>query len=63
MTLNGPGLPEEGSERVTREWRPWNLVSPHNGEYTLKVELFGPDGSSPRGGTIVRKFTVDGRSD
>jgi hypothetical protein len=63
MTLKGPGLPEEGTERFTREWRPWNIVSPHNGEYTLKVELLDPSGNSPPGGTIVRTFTVDGRSD
>src|SRR5438270_709170 len=25
MTLKGPGLPEEGTERFTREWRPWNI--------------------------------------
>ncbi len=63
MTLKGPGLPEEGTERFTREWRPWNIVSPHNGEYSLKVELLDPDGNSPPGGTIVRSFSVDGRSD
>jgi hypothetical protein len=63
MTLKGPGLPEEGTERFTREWRPWIIVSPHNGEYTLKVELLDPSGNSPPGGTIVRTFTVDGRSD
>jgi hypothetical protein len=63
MTLKGPGLPEEGTERFTREWRPWNIVSPHNGEYTLKVELLDPEGNSPPGGTIVRSFSVDGRSD
>jgi hypothetical protein len=63
MTLKGPGLPEEGTERFTREWRPWNIVSPHNGEYTLKVELLDPAGNSPPGGTIVRSFSVDGRSD
>jgi len=63
MTLTGPGLPEEGTERFTREWRPWNIVSPHNGEYTLKVELLDSNGNTPPGGPIVRKFTVDGRSD
>jgi hypothetical protein len=63
MTLKGPGLPEEGTERFTREWRPWNIVSPHNGEYSLKVELLDPEGNSPPGGTIVRSFSVDGRSD
>ncbi len=63
MTLKGPGLPEEGTERFTREWRPWNIVSPHNGEYTLKVELLDSAGNAPPGGTIVRTFTVDGRSD
>ena len=63
MTLKGPGLPEDGTERFTREWRPWNIVSPHNGEYTLKVELLDPSGNSPPGGTIVRSFSVDGRSD
>jgi hypothetical protein len=63
MTLKGPGLAEEGTERFTREWRPWIIVSPHNGEYTLKVELLDPSGNSPPGGTIVRTFKVDGRSD
>jgi hypothetical protein len=63
MTLKGPGLPEEGTERFTREWRPWIIVSPHNGEYTLKVELLDPTGNSPPGGTIVRAFSVEGRSD
>jgi hypothetical protein len=63
MTLKGPGLPEEGTERFTREWRPWIIVSPHNGEYTLKVELLDPSGNTPPGGTIVRVFSVDGRSD
>ncbi len=63
MTLTGPGLPPEGTERFTREWRPWNIVSPHNGEYTLKVELLDANGKTPAEGPIVRKFTVDGRSD
>ncbi len=63
MTLKGPGLPEEGTERFTREWRPWNIVSPHNGEYTLKIELLDQSGNTPPGGAIVRTFTVDGRSD
>jgi hypothetical protein len=63
MTLKGPGLPEEGTERFTREWRPWNIVSPHNGEYTLKIELLDPSGNTPPGGEIVRTFKVEGRSD
>jgi len=63
MTLKGPGLPEEGTERFTREWRPWNIVSPHNDEYTLKVELLDPSSNTPPGGAIVRSFSVDGRSD
>lgn len=63
MTLKGPGLPEEGTERVTREWRPWNIVSPHNGEYTLKVQLLDQSGNTPPAGEIVRNFTVEGRSD
>jgi hypothetical protein len=63
MTLKGPGLPEEGTERFTREWRPWNIVSPHNGEYKLKIELLDSSGNTPPGGLIERTFTVDGRSD
>ena len=63
MTLKGPGLSEDGTDRLTREWRPWIIVSPHNGTYNLKVELLGPDGKIPPGGMIERTFTVDGRSD
>ncbi|HKQ70206.1 MAG TPA: hypothetical protein VJT73_12745 [Polyangiaceae bacterium] len=61
MTLTGPGLPAEGTERFTREWRPYTLVSPHNGDYSLKVELLDKEGQVSSGGSITRTFSVSGR--
>jgi hypothetical protein len=60
MTLKGPGLPEEGIERYTKEWRPWTIISAHEGEYTLKMELLDKNGVVAEGpwNSVTRTFTV-----
>ena len=60
LTLKGPGLPEEGVERYTKEWRPWSIVSAQTGEYTLKAELLDKNGNVAPGTwtTVTRTFTV-----
>jgi hypothetical protein len=64
LTLNGPGIKDEGLMRYLTEWRPVVIWSPGDGEHTLKAELLTPEGATapvPWNPT-VRKFTVTGRA-
>jgi hypothetical protein len=61
ITLTGPGIKQEGLSRNITEWRPYSIVSPHNGEYTITAELMDKNGNLIAGGwnSTTRKFTVD----
>jgi len=60
MTLEGPGLGDEGKQRYITEWKPFLVWAPGNGEYTIEAALLDADAKvvevpwSP----TVRKFTV-----
>jgi hypothetical protein len=57
--LKGPGIKEEGIQRVITEWRPWIVLSAHeDGEYSVKIELLDPNGDPVPYGTVDRTFTV-----
>lgn len=60
VTLKGPGIKEELTRNIN-EWRPYSIVSPHNGEYTITAELMDKNGNPIAGGwnSTTRKFTVE----
>jgi len=64
LTLNGPGIEDEGMKRYMTEWRPAVIWSPGDGEHTLKAELVQPDGEVAKvpWNPTERKFTVTGRT-
>ncbi len=64
LTLNGPGIKDEGIMRYLTEWRPIVVWSPLDGEHTLKAELLTPDGvvAPVPWNPTVRKFNVTGRA-
>jgi len=64
LTLNGPGIKDEGIQRYITEWRPVVVWSPGDGEHTLKAELLTPDGvvAPVPWNPTVRKFNVTGRA-
>jgi hypothetical protein len=60
IALKGPGIKEELTRNIN-EWRPYSIVSPHNGEYTITAELMDKNGNLIAGGwnSTSRKFTVE----
>ncbi len=64
LTLNGPGIKDEGMKRYMTEWRPVIVWSPGDGEHTMKAELIAPGGEVAKvpWNPTVRKFTVTGRA-
>lgn len=57
--LKGPGIKEEGIQRVITEWKPWIVLSAHeDGEYSVKMELLDPNGDPVPYGTVDRTFSV-----
>lgn len=59
VALEGPGIKPEGIQRVITEWKPWIVLSAHDGgEYKAKIELLDPNGEVVPYGTTERTFTV-----
>jgi hypothetical protein len=60
ITLKGPGIKEELSRNIN-EWRPYSIVSPHKGEYTITADLMDKNGNPVPGiwNSTTRTFNVD----
>lgn len=57
--IKGPGIKPEGIQRVITEWKPWIVLSAHDGgEYSVKIELLDPNGEPVPYGTYDRTFTI-----
>lgn len=60
VKLEGPGIKAEGIQRVITEWKPWIMLSAHDGEYTINTQLLDANGDVVPGALndLTRKFTV-----
>ena len=60
IKLDGPGVKPGGIQRVITEWKPWVMLSAHEGEYTITTELLDGNGEVAPGAlnNLTRKFTV-----
>jgi hypothetical protein len=60
MTLRGPGIDGEAKATI-REWTPWRIRNPRDGEYQLRMSLLDKDGKQVPGtwNDVTRSFTVD----
>lgn len=57
--IEGPGVKPEGIQRVITDWKPWIVLSAHDGaEYKVTVELLDPNGEVVPYGKTERTFTV-----
>lgn len=58
--LTGPGVKEGGIHRLITEWRPYIILSAHDGDYTLEAELLDKDGNVAPGpwNSVKRTFSV-----
>lgn len=58
--LKGPGIKEEGIQRIITDWRTHIVLSAHDGEYTLQFDLLDRNGDPVPGpgNSSTRKFTV-----
>lgn len=58
--LKGPGIKDEGIQRIITEWRTHVILSAHEGEYTLQFDLIDGNGdvAPGPGNSSTRTFTV-----
>lgn len=61
LLLKGPGIKEEGLERIVYEWQPYLIISAHKGDYSISVDLRDKNGNVAPGpwNSVTRTFTVD----
>ena len=59
VTLKGPGIKDEKTQNIY-EWQPYSIVSPHDGEYTIRAELMDKNGNPVPGpwNDTTRTFKV-----
>ena len=58
--LKGPGIRDEGIQRIITDWRTHIVLSAHDGDYTLQFDLLDGNGDPVPGpgNSSTRKFTV-----
>jgi hypothetical protein len=58
--VKGPGIKPEGIRRIISSWKPWILLSAHNGDYTIEADLLDANGDVVPGAwnSFARTFTV-----
>ncbi len=62
-TLKGPGA-EEGKKVVIKEWRPYRIKNPRDGQYSLRLALLDKEGKPVPGAwnDTTREFSVDAKA-